>query len=76
MKYKCTPHDLKRFILTNECISIKISLGEFDTCSELEANEGHQRGLLIVKSPRATINAVVVGVEAALPVSGVAGNAA
>lgn len=34
------------------------------TLSELETEERHQSWLLIVETPRATINAVVIGVEA------------
>jgi len=34
------------------------------TLSELETKERHQSWLLIVETPRATINAVVIGVEA------------
>ena len=44
--------------------------------SELKTEEGGQRRLLIVKSPRATVNAGVVGVEAGLPVGGIVSHAA
>ena len=50
-------------------------MGDHLCSSELETEEGGQRRLLIVKSPCATVNAGVVGVEAGLPVGGIVGHA-
>ncbi len=43
--------------------------------SQFETEYGGQRRFLIVKSPSATVNAGVVGVEAGLPVGGIGINA-